>query len=117
MSRPPTAVLVALVPPTAEGLAVLWARLTGQEPDVEAFRVLLAARGGGAATTSPPGPDLAARPIAPPGGAAGLVEALADTDSAILGAMRRHFPLTLPRARPRPSSSPPCSGSRPTPGS
>jgi len=55
MSRPPTAVLVALVPPTAEGLAVLWARLTGQEPDVEAFRVLLAARGGGAATTSPPG--------------------------------------------------------------
>jgi len=44
VSRPPTAVLVALVRPTAEGLAILWHRLTGEPVDVEAFRVLLAAR-------------------------------------------------------------------------
>ena len=35
--------LLALVKPTPEGLALLFARFTGEEVDVEAFRVLLVA--------------------------------------------------------------------------
>lgn len=41
MTRPASAVLVAMVRPTPEGLAFLWHALTGQRAEPEEFRVLL----------------------------------------------------------------------------